>query len=722
MKKYLKPWVTTGLISLSLCAVTTAAIAAPDPRPNLVIILADDMGYSDVGAYGGEIPTPNIDSLAENGVQFSNFHTEATCSPSRSILMSGVDNHRAGLGTMNTAQKPNQLEADGKTPKAGYEGILTKKVISTATLLKNAGYHTYMAGKWDLGKESPYQPQDRGFTKTFTLLEGVSDYFQFRGGSPTEPEANYIRTDGDKVTVVEQPDGFYTTKTFTDEMIKLIDSQKDEKPFFAFVSYNAPHWPLMAPDEYIAKHIGDYDMGWDKLREQRFKAMKAKGLIPAHLELPPRQTRTDGKTGHIAGNVQPWDDLSDEEKKTQSKEMAVYAATIDYLDVSVGRLIEHLKKIGKYDNTVILFMSDNGADGSDRDTLSPKHTAWFEEIGMDNSYENLGRPNSFVSVGLGWAQASMGAFRSLKANQGEAGTRVPLIVSYPKGIVGGQHVDAFSFMTDIVPTLLDYAEGSHPGTEYKGKFVFPLEGKSLRPVLEARQDWIRADNEPVGFELWGNINKALVMGDWKVLKLGAPWGPGEWQMYNMRMDPAEQQDLSKIYPTKLAEMTALYDIYEKGVGWIPQFGDFTPPSAQTFIEPSTKLQLSKQMVRTMPNMPVYKDGKSMNVEQLARMMEGNAKLPKAHLVLGKNDSGKEVFYVDSADKASSKMFNGRNIAMLKNLPVIFNGKVFSAKEYMPFFAGDFEVNFFMALGEHLGNAAVYGFATKAGLMAFLAKK
>lgn len=519
-------------------------------QPNIVMIIADDMGYSDISLFGGEIVTPNIDALAKAGMMFTSFYAAPTCSPTRAMVLSGVDNHQAGLGSMA------EYTASNQKGKPGYEGYLNQKVVTIPTLLKDAGYHTYMAGKWHLGKEKGLLPSDRGFEQTFALLEGAADHYTKLGYNPARPVANY-RSNGE---VVEKlPDNFYSTDYYTDKLIEFIDGdRKDNKnqPFFVYAAFTSPHDPLQVPEKYTQKYLGKYDAGWDSLREQRFQRMKELGLIAKDLELPPRWT-----------DIPTWDSLTPEQQKYEAKTMAIYAGMIDNMDYNIGRLIEHLKKIGEYENTVFVFFSDNGPEGANRAQLEPWQN-WFKKEGIDNSYENIGKPNSFISLNEGWVQASSTPFLWYKGRVSEGGIRVPAIFAYPGVIPAGSRSDAFGSVLDLMPTLLGYAGVEHPGSSYNGQEIYPMDGRSLQPMLAGKSDRVYNEKDSVAFELFGYGNGALFQGDWKIVKLIPPWGDGQWKLFNIRQDPRELTNLSQQYPDKLKEMIALYEQYEKEKGVI----------------------------------------------------------------------------------------------------------------------------------------------------------
>lgn len=545
---------TLGVFGFSSLKETTEAQSnrnSTDKRPNVIMVISDDMGYTDMGAFGGEIPTPNLDNLAEQGMMLTNFHTGATCSPSRSMILTGVDNHRAGLGTMLGRLTDNQRG------KPGYEGIINDRVVTIPTLLKDGGYHTYMTGKWHLGEEPEKTPTGQGFEQVFGILQGGADHYAKTTFGPGD-EATYFSNG----QIIEAPDNFYSTKNYTDKMIEFIEqNRKTGKPFYGYLAYTAPHEPLQVPQEYIDKYISTYSVGWDKIREQRFERMQKLGIIPDYLELPPRWQM-----------VPAWNSLNPEEQRYEAKKMAIYAGMIDYMDEEVGKLISYLKQIGEYENTIIIYFSDNGATPNEFSELEA-WKEWLQQIGYDNSYENIGNPNSFVGVGPGWAQASITAFSGAKGSMGEGGIRGHFAVTYPGKIVPASRTDAFASVKDLVPTILDYAGVPNPGSNYKGRPIHPIEGKSMRPLWEGHSNSIYSDKEPIAFELYGNTNKTLFMGDWKILKLGdKPWGNGPsepWKLYNLRIDPTETKDLSQMYPEKLKEMIELYEKQEKDWGFVP---------------------------------------------------------------------------------------------------------------------------------------------------------
>lgn len=553
-----------GFVGLSSLKETAEAQVSGRKRPNILFIIADDMGYSDLGVFGGELPTPTLDALAKQGMILTNFHTGPTCSPSRSMILTGVDNHRAGLGTM-----PDRI-TDEQRGSPAYLGILNDNVVTVATLLKNGGYHTYMTGKWHLGEdEERLRPNGRGFEESFAILEGGADHYGQTTFGPNIP-ARYARN-GKIVAEIPAgrvsednglPDNFFTTKTYTDMMIEFIEKNRNTgQPFFGYLAHTAPHEPLQIPPRYHQKYLAQYSAGWDEIRKARFERQKELGIIPDYLELPDRWD-----------NVEAWNSLSAEERRIETKKMAVYAGMVEYMDAEIGRLVDYLKKIGEYENTIIIYFTDNGASWRDFTATISAWGEWVNRIGYDNSYENIGNPDSFTGLGYGWAQVMTTPHYGAKGTMAEGGTRGHFFVHYPGKIQVGMS-KAFASVKDLAPTALDYAGVPQPGTNYKGRTIHPIEGKSMRPLLEGFAERLYGDDEPIAFELYGTINKALYLGDWKILKLGPDDWEGsktaEWQLFNIGIDPTEQHNLSEQYPELLDRMVEMYEREEKSWGFIP---------------------------------------------------------------------------------------------------------------------------------------------------------
>ena len=556
--RWLRMLAMLGMVAaLATPAIGTAADAPR--RPNIVIILADDMGFADMGSFGGEIKTPNLDSLANNGVRFTNFYTHASCSPTRSMLLSGVDTHLNGLGNMDEWTAPNQ------TGVPGYEGYLNNKVVTLPQLLKAAGYHTYMAGKWHLGKAPDQIPAARGFERDFSLLDGGGNYWDMTNITAASPRLVFTE---DGRYLKSLPKDYYATKTYTDKLISFIDANHaDGKPFFAYVSHQAPHDPYHLPKEWRNRHVGEYDKGWDAVRQERLKRQIELGIQPAGTQLAERMW-------FIPDPIV----LAPASRAILGKKMELYAGMVENMDYHTGRLIDHLKKIGEYDNTIFIVFGDNGAEGTDlfkmiagtpgtRDFL-------YAAINWSQTDPNAwGDPGSFVGYGPMWAQVSMTPFSQYKGWLAEGGIRNALIVSgpaikRPKGSLnhGVMHV------ADLMPTLLEVAGASYPKTN-QGRELPPLIGKSWMPMLSGKLDSIRTDKDYLAWEVFGN--RAVRQGDWKLRWQFKPYGKAEWELFNVAQDPAERKDVAAQNPGKVKAMTALWDDYVKANNVIlPSRGPF----------------------------------------------------------------------------------------------------------------------------------------------------
>ena len=530
----------------ALLALPVAAVAADAPRrPNIVVILGDDLGFSDLGSFGGEIRTPNLDSLARDGVRFSNFYTHASCSPTRSMLLSGVDTHLNGLGNMSEWTAPNQRGVPG------YEGHLNTRVATLPQLLKGAGYHTYMVGKWHLGKAPDLIPAARGFERDFSLLDGAGSYWDMTNFTAASSRSTFTE-DGRYLTKL--PDDYYATKTYTDKLIGFIDANRGTgKPFFAYVAHQAPHDPYHLPRDWRNRHVGAYDKGWDAVRQERIKRQVDLGILPAGTQLAERMWFVPDPTM-----------LAPATRAILGKKMELYAGMVENLDHHVGRLIEHLKKIGEYENTIFVVFGDNGAEGTDlfkmiagtpgtRDYL-------FAAMNWSQTHPNAwGDPGSYVAYGPMWAQVSMTPFSQYKGWLAEGGIRNALIVSgpgvkRPKGSVnhGLMHV------ADLMPTFLEIAGVEYPRA-LGGRELPPLIGKSWGRVLAGQSESPRTDTDYIAWQLFGN--HALRQGDWKIRWQYKPLGTGDWELFDLAKDPSERRNLSGERPDKVKALVALWNDY-----------------------------------------------------------------------------------------------------------------------------------------------------------------
>lgn len=518
-----------------------------DERPNVVVIVADDLGMADIGAFGSEIPTPNLDALASSGVQLTNFHTAPTCSPTRSMILSGTDNHQAGLGGMAEFM---QSSAKYLFEKPGYEGYLNDKVATLPDVMADAGYQTLMVGKWHLGYKPEQWPSSRGFQRSFTILEGGGGHFDDFSMMPFKKKSTYLE-DGKPATL---PENFYSSPFYTEKMSQYIDERDPTKPFLSYLAYTAPHWPLQAPEASIAKFKGKYDEGYEVLFANRVAKQKELGLIPESAEVPP-----------LPKNLKPWASLTAQEKKISAKKMEIYAAMVSDLDTAIGDFVTYLKEEGLYDNTIIFFMSDNGAESSTPDSrIYKKFLPKFVERCCDNSYENMGKINSYVMYGAEWARAGSGLHRLYKGATAQGGINTPAFVHFPK-MAKAKRYDGFVSVMDIMPTALELGQATHPYSpnNAENKFV-PMRGASMVSMLSGKADSVHGDDYVIGFELHGG--KALRKGDWKILSLNPPAGTGSWQLYNLAEDPAELNDLSAKHPEKVEELKVEWQKYAQEVG------------------------------------------------------------------------------------------------------------------------------------------------------------
>jgi arylsulfatase len=526
---------------------------AQDNRPNLLLIVADDLGYSDLGSYGGEINTPVLDQLAQQGVRYTNFYVSPTCSVTRSMLLTGTDNHIAGLGSMGELLAPNQIG------KPGYEGVLNQRVVTVASLLRDNGYHTYMAGKWHLGLKPDQIPRARGFERDFSLLVGGGSHFDDQWNLEWQiPKAPYTE---DGRPLEKLPKGFYSTKHYTDKTIQFIEEGRgDGKPFFAYLTFTAPHGPLHLPDDWLRRYKNRYDEGWDGIREQRLARMQELGIVDKGVNAADRLYFLPRSTA-----------LTPAVRVMLGRKMELYAGMVEYMDDQIGRVFDYLQQIGEYDNTVVIFISDNGAEGNDLRAMVAGQVGSMGYLHAMNNfaedgYNSLGRKGTYAEYGPAWAQVSMTPFRLFKGWVAEGGTRSPLIVSGP-GVQGAGEInkEAVLHVMDIVPTLLELAGIEHPST-YKGREIAPVQGKSWVGMLDGTAESPRSSDDWLGWELFNN--RAIRQGDWKISWLYRPMGTYDWQLFNLAEDPGEQYDLAAQYPEKKRELVALWDEYVQTNGVI----------------------------------------------------------------------------------------------------------------------------------------------------------
>lgn len=547
-----------AVAALAACSVSSDVsedqtpfnVVPPDSRPNILMIVADDMGYSDISPYGGEISTPNLQRLAERGVRMTGFRVHTMCTPTRAMLLSGANNHVAGVGTMAGEWRGNQRGA------IGYETYLTDRVVTVPQLLSDAGYDTYISGKWDLGGRSnpDHLPAKRGFEESFVLVEGSADHFEV-ASALLELDKVHYQENG---VPYEMPERFYSSDFFSDKLINYLDHDRDA-PFFAMLTFTAPHWPLQAQDEYLEKYEGVYDVGYDAIREARLERMRADGVIGP-----------DWQAAEPESIWPNWDELSEKVRELEAIRMQTYAAMVDSMDANIGRVLDKMEAEGQLDNTVVIFLSDNGATGANPLDWGPAYPQWAEDT-YDNSLENLGRANSYVWTGPQWAHVSNAPFRLFKGFPTGGGIASPLIVSLPDASQPGRVEPGFVTATDMAATLLDLADVSHPGDQYKGREVAPLDGVSMLPVLLGEADAVRGDDDVMVWEIMGR--RAVRKGNWKAVSVNEPWGAGAdvWALYDLSADPTELTDIADRNPEVLKRLVADWDQYvaENGVLFDP---------------------------------------------------------------------------------------------------------------------------------------------------------
>ncbi len=499
-----------------------AAAASTDKPPNIVVILADDMGYSDLGCFGSEIHTPNLDGLAQQGIRFTQAYCAARCCPSRAALLTGLYPHQAGMGDMVcTAKKPR--------PEGPYQGYLNRRCATFGELLRTGGYRTYMSGKWHVGESPDHWPRKRGFDRYFGLISGASSYFELL---EEEKDLRFMARDDEPF--VPEGDRFYMTDAFTDNAVTFLKEHQDAtKPFLLYLAYTAPHWPLHAWPEDIAKYRGQYRMGWDSLRERRYKRMLELGIVDPKWKLSPRDE-----------DVHAWDSV--ENKDDWDLRMAVYAAMIDRMDQGIGRVLETLRAIGAEENTLVLFLSDNGGC---HETVAGRK--------LNKPGTHPGERGSFVAYERPWANASNTPYRLFKHWVHEGGIATPLIARWPARIKDrGGLTTQVAHITDVMATCLDMAGVAYPKT-FEGNELVPLVGKSLVPVFDGKT------REPHARLFWEHEgNRAVREGKWKLVATTR----GEWELFDMEADRTELNNLVHEQTAKATELHQAWDVWANQCG------------------------------------------------------------------------------------------------------------------------------------------------------------
>ena len=549
-RKLLQTRAARKLVSLFIvCGMLPFALKAqPTDKPNVVLILADDLGYTDISPFGSEISTPNIAKLAAEGISFTNYHTAGSCAPARAMLLTGVDSHRNGVPNIPEALPLEQMAYDH------YQGVLNDKVVTLASVLQAGGYHTYMTGKWHLGHTPELLPSARGFDRTIAMADTGADNWEQRTYLPIYEQANWY-ADGAEHTL---PDDFYSSEYFVDKTIEFIATNaEDDQPFFAYIPFQAVHMPVQAPREFSDKYAGVYDEGWTIMREKRRIAAEKAGVIPA-----------DTDAGVTPGTL-GWDSLADEQKRHHARRMEVYAGMVDAMDMHIGRLMDYLQSIGEYDNTIFVFTSDNGAEGSNLilpnggSALAP----WFDIVGYNSDYETLGERDSWNAIGPSNATIAASPLSYYKFHANEGGLRVPLVMSGPGISRHGDMTDEFVFVTDLAPTILSLVGADDHGGNWQSREVEPIIGTDFSEFLADESRPVHDESAPIGYELGGN--SALFKGDYKIVINRAGQGETQWHLFDIKSDPGETRDLAQQKPNLFEEMLADYESYVQANNVLP---------------------------------------------------------------------------------------------------------------------------------------------------------
>ncbi len=529
----------TGLVAcLTIVAFPAQARTA---RPNFVVIVVDDAAFMDFGAYGGEARTPTIDHLARRGALFMNYHTSPLCSPSRAMLLTGVDNHRTGHATIEEVMPP-QLRG-----RPGYTLRLEPGVLTIADRLKANGYRTLMAGKWHLGRGDGDLPDRHGFDRSLALDASGADNYVQRPYMPYYDRAPWFE-DGAPTRL---PPRFYSSDLLVDRLISYIDEgPPGAAPYFAYLAFQAVHIPVQVPRRFSDNYAGEFSDGWEALRERRWKRARDLHLIPE-----------DAPLAQFPSRLRRWRDLSQQEKEMSARSMEVYSGMLEAMDQAIGRLVSRIQARGELERTVFVITSDNGPEPSD-----PVHAngmvLWMALNGYHWDRSRMGEEGSLAFIGPEWAASISSPHSLYKFYASEGGLKAPLIITGP-GVTAGGRSRALTFVTDVAPTLLEMAGAP---LQTPGERV-PISGRSLAATLREDTAEVRGPEEDVGVEVSGNA--ALFRGDFKIVRNMPHVGDGRWRLYNLRVDPGETRDLASQDPQRFADMLAAYDAYAERNGVLP---------------------------------------------------------------------------------------------------------------------------------------------------------
>ena len=529
----------TAAFAITLATPLGAAAETESARPNILLVLLDDAGFMDFGAYGSDTATPNIDELGQAGVMLSRYYTHPQCGPTRASLLTGQDNHVVGAGSLT------EVLTDEMRALPAYSMRWQEDQKTIASRLKAAGYQTFVTGKWGIGDIGANLPHRFGFDRSWVLDSTGSSNYRAKSYLPLYKEVKWFE-DGERVSL---PEDFYSSRNIVDKMLEYVDEADPDRPFFGYLAFQAIHIPVQVPPEYIDKYDGVFDRGWDVMREGRLQKAIELGLVPEGTRL-----------SDAAHNSRSWDELGEEEKAYWSRVMQVNAGMMEAADFHLGRLLDHLETKGQLENTIVVVTSDNGPEYNTLGKTSPPASlaverAWMAIEGWDVTYQNLGQPGSMGAIGQEWASVSAAPFHLFKFNASEGGLRVPMVVSGPGietlGFVGGR-----SQVADIAPTLLDAAGVTFTPDEFYGR--------SLMPMLTGQADEVYSEKDSFAFEVSGTA--ALYRGNWKIAKTPEPFGDGEWHLYDIASDPGETTDVAAQHPVVFQEMLNEYQSYANEVG------------------------------------------------------------------------------------------------------------------------------------------------------------
>jgi len=521
------------VVALLLCSATAQAQDASSP--NIVMILVDDSALMDFGVYGGEAQTPNIDALAARGAMFTQYRTSPLCSPTRAMLLTGLDNHKTGIATI-----PEVLPAE-QVGKPGYSMALEPSVLTIADRLKDKGYRTLMSGKWHMGEEANEMPQNHGFDRSFALAASGADNWEDKSYIPYYADAPWFE-DGVEASL---PENFYSSKFVVDKMIYYLEETDTSKPFLAYLPFQAIHIPVQAPPEFTAKYKGRFDEGWHVMRAQRHRRAQELGFIRRGAPLAP-----------MPDDAREWDDLNSETRALYAARMEVNAGMLDAMDYHIGRFVSYLKDKRQYENTIFVVTSDNGPEPN-RGDHDRRLGLWMKLNGYNIDLDKIGEKGSWGFIGTEWALAAASPGSLYKFYATEGGIRAPLIMAGPG--IEPSLIHSPAMVTDVTPTLMDML-GVSPAVQG----YIPMTGRSLLPILKGKAQSVYDDDDIRAIEVSGN--SALYKGDYKILRSVLPAGDGKWRLFNLAVDPGEVHDLSAQQPDRLENMLAEYANYTAEMG------------------------------------------------------------------------------------------------------------------------------------------------------------